>query len=77
MGGVPKPVPSFLDGLLKHTVVGRRQVWTNHDRTRYFTWDSLHGEIECFSKKGKHLGAMHAESGEFIKPAVQGRTLDV
>lgn len=77
MGGVPKPVPSFLDGFDKMKVVGGQQVWSNKDRTRYFTWDCLHGEIESFNRRGKHLGALNAVTGDLVKPAVQGRTLDV
>jgi len=41
-----------------------------------FTWDSLHGEIEVFNKRGKHLGAMDP-FGKFIKSAVKGRKIDV
>lgn len=77
MGGMPRPNPSYLDGMRKLKVVGTRQVWVNSDTTRYFSWDSLHGEIECFNKRGRHLGAMNAVTGEFIKPADHGRTLDV
>lgn len=77
MVGVPRPVPSYLDGFDKLKVQGGQQIWANKERTRYFTWDYLHGEIEGFNKRGKHLGAFDARSGELIKPAIQGRTLDV
>lgn len=33
---------------------------------RLFTWDSFHGEIEVFNKRGKHLGVMNPQ-GEPIK----------
>jgi len=45
--------------------------------TRYYTWDNLHNEIEVFDKRGKHLGVMDPTTGEFIKPPVPGRTIDL
>ena len=38
---------------------------------------SLHGEIEVFNARGKHLGAMDPVTGEMIKSAVPGRAIDV
>ena len=37
--------------------------------------DALHGEIEVFTKRGRHLGALHAVTGALIKPAVKGRSI--
>lgn len=74
MGGVARPKPCFLDGC---EVIGDKKVWTNKERTRFFTWDSLHGEIEVFDKQGKHLGVLDALTGKLIKDAVRGRKLDV
>lgn len=74
---VGPPIPSFLTEQQKLRVEGGRQIWVNADRTRYFTWDYTHGEIECFNKKGRHLGAMHALTGAFMKPAVPGRKINV
>ncbi|RKY05088.1 MAG: hypothetical protein DRP66_10935 [Planctomycetota bacterium] len=51
--------------------------WINLKRNRFYTWDSLHGEIEVFDKKGFHLGALDAVSGQFIKLPVKGRRIDV
>jgi hypothetical protein len=39
------------------------------------TWDSLHGEVEVFNKRGRHLGVVDPISGEFLKPAVKGRKI--
>jgi len=74
---IPKPVPSFLDTCDKLRVQGGQQVWISKDRSRHYTWDSLHGEIEGFNKRGRHLGAFDAGTGEQIKEAVKGRTIDV
>ena len=42
-----------------------------------FEWDELHGEIEVYNKRGRHLGALDAVTGSLIKPAVRGRSIDV
>ncbi|PHV08945.1 hypothetical protein CSQ96_00140 [Janthinobacterium sp. BJB412] len=39
------------------------------------TWDSLHGEVEGFNRRGHHLGAFDAVSGE--QDAVRGRKIHV
>ena len=53
------------------------QLWRSPCGQRYYTWDSLHGEIEVFNKRGKHLGAIHAVTGQLVKNAVKGRSIDV
>jgi hypothetical protein len=40
-------------------------------------WDGLHGEVEVYNRRGKHLGVADAISGELIKPAINGRCIDV
>ena len=47
------------------------------DGKRLYTWDSLHGEIEAFNRRGEHLGALDAITGEFIKDPSPGRRIDV
>jgi hypothetical protein len=54
-----------------------QQLWRSTNPNRYYTWDSLHGEIEVFNARGKHLGAIHAVTGAFIKKPVRGRQIDV
>jgi hypothetical protein len=36
----------------------------------------LHGEVEVFNKRGRHLGAMSPD-GQYVKPPVRGRQIDV
>ncbi len=50
---------------------------TKTDGDRYYEWDFTHGDIEVYNSRGEHLGSMHAVSGEMIKPAVRGRTIDL
>ncbi|MBU8710540.1 colicin E3/pyocin S6 family cytotoxin [Bacillus subtilis] len=71
------PRPSFLDTCLFLKVVGDRKVWQSKDGKRLYTWDSLHGEVEVFNKRGFHLGSADPKTGAFIKSAVKGRRLNV
>jgi len=42
-----------------------------------YEWDSLHGEIEVYNKKGKHVGVLNADGSSNNKPAIEGRKIDV
>jgi hypothetical protein len=53
------------------------QRWRHQGRRRLYTWDGLHGEVEVFNLRGKHLGAVDAISGVFKKHAEPGRSIDV
>jgi hypothetical protein len=77
MAGIPKPTPCHLDSLPKWRVIDGHQVWASPDGSRLFTWDSLHGEIEIFTRRGNHLGALDAVTGRLIKEAKKGRSLNV
>lgn len=70
------PKPCFLDNCVFYKVSGGRKIWRNPEGDRYYTWDSLHGEIEVFNFKGRHLGALYPD-GTFKKNAVKGRKIDV
>ncbi|WP_442793965.1 colicin E3/pyocin S6 family cytotoxin [Pseudomonas sp. LAM2023] len=41
-------------------------------------WDSQHGEVEMYNKRGKHMGAFDPETGEAIsgKGADPTRTIE-
>ena len=77
MPGVPRPDDCFLESLEVLHVLDGRKVWASADRQRLYTWDSLHGEVEVFNRRGRHLGAANAQNGELVKPAVRGRSIDV
>ena len=74
--GIPRPQPCYLDAM-EYLGFRGQQLWRSDNGKRYFTWDSLHGEIEVFNKNGHHLGALDAVTGRFLKPAVRGRKIDV
>lgn len=73
----PIPRPSILDTFeyLGFIAGGRR--WRSHDGQRLYTWDSLHGKVEVYNGRGRHLGAVDALTGEQVKLAVAGRRIDV
>jgi hypothetical protein len=75
--GVPLPHPSFLDEqeYLGYVHGGRR--WRSADGKRLYTYDALHGEIEVFNTRGRHLGAANVLTGAYIKEPVKGRRIDV
>ena len=77
MPGQQRPNPCFLDGMEKYGVRGISQVWISPDRKRLYTWDFTHEEIEAYNRRGKHLGSLDAITGQFVKPAVKGRSIDV
>lgn len=56
---------------------GGEQRWRAVDGDRLYTWDDTHQEVEVFNKRGRHLGAADPITGELIKAARKGRTIDV
>ena len=75
MARIPIPQPSFLDRMEYFGMRDGQRVWRSLDHERYYTWDAHHGEIEVFTKRGRHLGALDAVAGTLIKPAVKGRRI--
>ena len=59
----------------EHLTVERR--WRSDGGSGYTRGTALHGEIEVFNARGKHLGSIDPITGEMVKPAVPGRTIDV
>ncbi len=71
------PRPSILDDFEHLGAVGGQRRWRSDGGKRLYTWDSLHGEVEVFNARGKHLGALDPVTGAIVKSAVPGRTIDV
>ncbi|WP_442591924.1 colicin E3/pyocin S6 family cytotoxin [Pedobacter sp. AW31-3R] len=76
MGGKPIPKPSFLDDCISLGAFNGEKRWRSKDSKRLFTWDSLHGEIEVFNSRGRHM-AVYDPQGNHIKHAVKGRKINV
>lgn len=75
MGGIQKPSPCYLDSCVKVGVYSGRIVYKNIDGNRFYTWDSLHGEIEVFNKSGNHIMVIDATTGKMIKKAIKKRRI--
>lgn len=57
-------------------------MWNGEPRWRdrqgnIYTYDGLHGEVEVFNRRGKHMAVVDIVNGRRIKPAVAGRKIDV
>ncbi len=70
-----RPDGCFLNRLECIGVRDGRKVW--RDEMRLYTWDSQHGEVEVYDKRGYHLGVADAVSGELCKAPVRGRRINV
>ncbi|MCA6363701.1 MAG: hypothetical protein IM638_11745 [Bacteroidetes bacterium] len=76
MTRIPIPKPCFLDKCEFIGVFDGKKRWRSKDFSKLYTWDALHGEIEVFNKRGKHIAVLNS-MGDLIKPAVKGRTINV
>jgi hypothetical protein len=74
---IPRPDPCFLDGQISVGAPGGTRRWKNARGDRYYEWDGLHGHIEAYNKRGRHVGVLDPVSGTLIKEAVAGRRIDV
>ena len=72
-----KPVPEdcFIQELERYFFKGRH-IWISNDRRFRFTWDSLHGEVEVYTRRGRHVCVLNC-AGQQIGSAVKGRRIDV
>ncbi len=77
MAGKSRPSPCYLDDMEALGARSGQKIWRSPDGARLYTWDALHGEIEVFTKKGHHLGALNAVTGVLIKLPVRGRRLQL
>ena len=72
-----KPGASFFDECESLSVYSGQKRWRSRKKKQIYTWDSFHCEIEVWTMRGKHLGALDPDSGDLIKNAVKGRKIDV
>jgi len=52
-----------------------RRRWKDADGIIY-EWDSQHGAVEKYDKRGAHLGEYDPDTGEQTKPADPGRSVE-
>ncbi len=77
MAYIPRPDNCFLNRMESLGFVHGSMRWRRPDHKRLYTWDGLHGEIEVFTARGVHLGALDSVTGIFIKPGNKEKKLDV
>ena len=71
----PRDLPGF-PGTQRAKPKSGRARWTTPDGD-ILEWDSQHGEVEVYNKRGKHKGVADPNTGEIIKPEVPGRTTEI
>ncbi len=69
------PKPSILDRCRAVGIERGRKIYKDDEEGIFYTWDSLHGELEVFNKRGRHIGVACPETGKIIKPAIRGRKI--
>ena len=72
----PKDLPAFPEArrVKPKTPIpggGLRKRW--EDKNYIYEWDSLHGRVEKYDKRGNHLGEFDPITGEQTKPADPSR----
>ena len=77
MGRKSIPRPGYLDGCEYLGYIYGERRWRSPGGDYILTWDSLHGEIEVFSRRGEHRGVLDAVTGKPIKPARKERSIRV
>lgn len=77
MGRRPIPRPSFLDTCDYLGYIYGERRWRDSVNRRLLTRDSLHGEIEVYDLRGRHVAALDAMTGEPIKQGRNGKRIRV
>lgn len=77
MGRIPLPSPCYLDTCDYLGFVAGDRRWRSKDGAWLYTWDFLHGEIEVFNRRGRHMGVADALTGVVFAPGIAGRRIDV
>lgn len=51
--------------------------WVSEDGALIYEWDSLHGEIEVYNRRGRIVAILHPDGHVSSKNIKAGRTIDV
>ena len=76
----PVPIPDgcFLNGTdVEYLGFKGQRLWRCRVERRLYTWDAVHGHVEVFNLRGRHLAVLDAFTGAIIGEAVPGRRIDV
>lgn len=75
---VPIPAGCFLNGTdVEYLGFKGQRLWRSRVERRLYTWDALHGHVETFNFRGRHVAVLDALTGATIGEAVPGRRIDV
>ena len=77
MGREPIPGPGFLNAGERLGYLYGEQRRRDRKGREMYTWDALHGEIEVYSLRGRHLGVADPMTGKRIKSARKERRIRV
>jgi hypothetical protein len=72
---IPLSSPNYTERLTPLRQFNGRKRWRDDESKRIFEYDSQHGELEVYNKRGRHLGVADVESGQLIKPAIKDRRI--
>ncbi len=70
----PNDIPG-INGLKPVKPKGGRKRWQGGDGTLY-EWDSLHGTLEKYDRRGRHLGEYDHVTGAQRKPPDPARSIE-
>lgn len=73
---IPRPKPGFLDKLERLRRSGPPR-WRDREQGLLFEYDPLHGHVEGYNLRGRHIGVFDAITGERVAAAKKGRRIDV
>lgn len=71
------PNPSILDECERIGAPQGRKRWRSADGALIYEWDDVHGEVEFYNRRGRHLGVLDPTTGDLIKDPVRGRKVKV
>lgn len=49
----------------------------NGKERRFYEWDYTHEDIEVYDQCGRHIGSANPKTGDFIKPQIKGRLINL
>lgn len=70
----PKTLPGF-PGAQPAKRKSARKRWKDSNGD-ILEWDSQHGDVEVYDKRGNHKGSADPQTGQMTKPPVPGRTVE-
>jgi outer membrane protease len=73
---VNREPPDFLSEQQKLSWSGESR-WRDTTGDRIYTYDRVHGHVEAYNKRGRHVGVLDINTGEMIGDAKKGRRIDV